>query len=352
MASMHQRRLVSTVVLALISVLVATTAQANAATNDCTYSFANNEPGDIKLKIVVDGKEVTQVLLASGESGELVVDSSETVVVRRPSDRERLYRASGCEGSGSLIEIGGPAELVIPDGVVGNVPVSSMATSCWAADRQLEDGSTISDVTILNAANARVVYARTETSFLGSIDAIGADYDSRIALIKVRGGERKGSYDCGRGWTGDVVIERPNEADGIGRVDVEVLTATPATNGGTNVFWRYGVSGPAVGLGGSFFYRYYLTNTASGEVVSVGLSGEDDAEPVLLDCANRNLAVTLSFFGEKYVAIVDLATGERTFVLDTFVDNAADFNENFGFDCNGSFWFEGNEGVGALAVSS
>lgn len=345
-----QRRLTFLALAALVSMLLATATPAGALGNECTYTFQNNEAVDIKLKEIVSGTEVTQQRLAPGETGALIVDESDTVVVRRPSDRERLYRASGCEGAGSLIEIGGPADLVIPDGVVGNTPVSSMPTSCWAVDRQLDDGSTISDVTIINAANARVVYARSESSFLGTIDSNGADYDSRIALVKVRGGERKGTYECQRGWTGDIVIEQPNAAEGIARVSVEVLGATPAANDGTNVFWRSGVSGPAVGLGGAFFYRYYLTNTDTGTVSRVGLSGEDDATPELLDCAQKHLAITLSFFGEKYVALINLETGERTFVLDTFVDNAADFNENFGFDCEGTFWFEGNNGVDTITV--
>lgn len=336
------------VLVALAGMLFAAAQPASAAAERCTYSFRNNETVDIKLKVVVDGAEVTRELLAPGDVGSLDVTSDDTVVVRRPNDRERLFRASGCEGSAATIDIG--EQVGLPEGVAGSQPVSVLPTSCWAVDRQLEDGTTISDVTIINAGDPRVIYARSDDKFLGSIPTRGADYDNRIALVRVRGGERKGDYPCERGWTGDVSITQPNEAEGIGRVNVEVLAAAASEFDGTNVLWRYGVSGPAVGQGGSFSYLYYLTNTATGEITRVGLSSEDSVEVTRADCARQNLALRLSYFGETYVALVDLDTGERTLVLDTFVDNAVDFSDDYGFDCKGNFWFMGPDGPDFIVV--
>ncbi len=443
-------RRTSLMLVAMMIAAVCATAQPAFAADECTYSFQNNEAPDLKIKTVVDGKEVTQILLTSGRTESITVTADDTVVVRRPSDRERLFRASNCEGAGAVVEIGelpvdiniscdveqfeaggeafrirtligeAPAgshvaykaynpvddedyvflgsyrtngqldishddEITVPgdwritsrirladgsklprvdcaiitigDGGNGEIPADAIGhrnagelpTSCWAVDRDLGDGEIVSDVTILNAGENGAYYARSTDSFLGAIDPAGGNYDPEIALIKIWRNERTGTYDCQRGWTGGVEIPTPNEAEGLGRVDVEVMIAVPAANGGTNVLWKIGQSGPAFGNGGAFGYSYHLTNTIDGQIARPWLGDIEDVDADLVDCDSRYVAMTSSSWGSTYIELLDLRTG-ASLDLPGFVgwDNV-DEPVDYGFDCDGRFWYEGRDGA-AMSV--
>ena len=427
-------RIILLVLGALVGALLATAQPAGAA-EECAYSFRNNEAPDLKIKTVVDGREVTRILLTSGRIESITVTSEDTVVIRRPSDRERLYRASGCEGAGTVIDIGelpedigiscsleqlapgaerftlttelseapqgsyvaykaynpvddedyvflgsfrtngrtsisdeleitAPGEWRLtsrvrladgsklprvdcgfltvgdagfPEGVIGNRSVDELPTSCWAHDKMLVDGTIVADVTILSPGDPRVVYARTADRFLGSIATRGEDFDSRIEIIKVRGGERQGTYECVRGWTGDRFIPVPDEADGTLRVEVEVMAAAPAENGGTNVLWRLGTAG--FFNGGGTAWTVVVTNTLTGNSEDV-FASDGSVWATQIDCTGRHVAVADSFFGETYPVVVDLESGDSV-RLPNFLENST----NYGFDCDGRFWYEARDGV-------
>ena len=437
-------------VVAMVGAVCATALPVSAA-EECTYSFQNNEAPDLKIKTVVNGKEVTQILLTSGRTESITVTSDDTVVVRRPADRERLFRASGCDGAGQVIEIGElPADIDvdcqvaqfenggeefrittqvseaptgshvaykaynpvddedyvflgsyrtngqvnlthedaittpgdwritsrirladgsklprvdcaiitvgndvpddIPAAAIGNRDVGELATSCWAVDRTTGDGSVVSDVTILNAGDGGRYYARSDDSFLGVIDRFGGDYDSAISQIKVWRNDRKGTYECQRGWTGGVEIPTPNEEEGLGRVDVKVLVAVPGPDGGTNVLWKLGQAGPAFGGGGALSWDYYLTNTLTGQIARLALGDIELVAADLVDCDARYVALTSSSWGSTFLELVDLHTGEMLDLPGAQGWEYIDGPDDYGFDCDGRFWFETREGVAAVEL--
>ena len=58
----------------------------------CTRTITNGYPDELKVKVVVDGRESTQHRLAAGETKVVAVESGETWVVRQTSTRQRLLR--------------------------------------------------------------------------------------------------------------------------------------------------------------------------------------------------------------------------------------------------------------------
>jgi len=210
-----------------------------------------------------------------------------------------------------------------PAGVADNAPLSIQDTSCWVVERTV-DGELRSDVSIIDDGSARVIYARTDTKFLGDVtDAPGLTAPG-ATKVRVRGGDNPGTYQCEDGWAGNVDLDREEITD------VRVLTATPASNGGTNVLWTVNRRGFGNAGGGS--QDVYITNTITGERVNVQV---ENATPLVMSCDQQFLAARSADQGGFSYFVVDLDTGVREFA-DTAEGRAFDF----GFDCDGRFWFE------------
>lgn len=58
----------------------------------CTRTIANGYPDELKVKVVVDGRESTQHRLAGGDTKVVAVEPGETWLVRQTSTRQRLWR--------------------------------------------------------------------------------------------------------------------------------------------------------------------------------------------------------------------------------------------------------------------